>query len=273
MTSLTENRRVGRRRMMPGAAGSASSACIMHIGRIKACSTGKSKAPVRFGGVFFPSLSQLRAFDAVVRTGGISSAAAALRRSQPAVSQAVQKLERDLGVKLLHRQQYGCRLTESGQLFGNRLTAFWARIEAGIRAAAEANAQRDVPMAKLVRRVTRGQILALSELHHYGSFAEAARHSNVSITSLHRSARNLEHQLELKLLQTCHSGLNVNSAGALLAQQVDLALRELATAEEAITASRCEGSQRLVLDIRHSEDARLSQRPRFLRAVQIASGG
>jgi DNA-binding transcriptional LysR family regulator len=49
------------------------------------------------------NIDNLKAFDAVYKTGGFSSAAKIIFRSQPAVSLAVKSLEADLGVRLFDR--------------------------------------------------------------------------------------------------------------------------------------------------------------------------
>jgi DNA-binding transcriptional LysR family regulator len=59
---------------------------------------------------------RLEAFRAVALEGGFSRAAAVLRRTQPAVSQAVAALERDLGEALFVRAGRHTRLTAAGEL-------------------------------------------------------------------------------------------------------------------------------------------------------------
>ena len=59
----------------------------------------------------------LRTFLEIVRRGSFSSAAAALGITQPAVSQQVRRLERDLGVRLLERGGGRLRLTPEGERF------------------------------------------------------------------------------------------------------------------------------------------------------------
>lgn len=57
---------------------------------------------------------QLSYFLGVVTHGGFGRAATHLHVSQPALSQAVAALEKDLGVTLLHRVPSGVRLTDAG---------------------------------------------------------------------------------------------------------------------------------------------------------------
>jgi DNA-binding transcriptional LysR family regulator len=61
-------------------------------------------------------IRELRAFVAVVEEGGLSAAARRLHVSQSALSQTVQSLERQLGVRLLLRDYTGARPTEAGRV-------------------------------------------------------------------------------------------------------------------------------------------------------------
>ncbi|SJZ44261.1 LysR family transcriptional regulator, nitrogen assimilation regulatory protein [Enhydrobacter aerosaccus] len=60
-------------------------------------------------------LRQLRYFTAIAREGSLTAAARYLRIAQPALSQHVLALERELGARLLERGPRGVRLTESGK--------------------------------------------------------------------------------------------------------------------------------------------------------------
>lgn len=61
-------------------------------------------------------IRELRAFVAIAEDGGLSAAARQLHVSQSALSQTVQSLERQLGVKLLDRDHAGARPTDAGKV-------------------------------------------------------------------------------------------------------------------------------------------------------------
>lgn len=61
-------------------------------------------------------LRELSAFVAVVEEGGLSAAARRLHVSQPALSQTIGNLERELELKLLERSSTGARPTEAGSV-------------------------------------------------------------------------------------------------------------------------------------------------------------
>ena len=69
------------------------------------------------------SLEQWRSLQAVVDAGGYAQAAAALHKSQSAVTYAVQKIERQLKVKLFEIQGRKAHLTPSGRLLYRRAQA------------------------------------------------------------------------------------------------------------------------------------------------------
>jgi len=66
-------------------------------------------------------VQQARAFLAVARTGSVSRAARAVARTQPTVTMAVHKLERELKTKLLERAGRGVRLTRAGEALARSL--------------------------------------------------------------------------------------------------------------------------------------------------------
>lgn len=88
------------------------------------------------------SLRHFRFFVAVAETGQVSKAAAALFTSQPAVTEAIKKLETDMGVKLFDRSPKGVTLTYEGGIFLRRAkTVLAAAVDAML---APQQVQRDM---------------------------------------------------------------------------------------------------------------------------------
>ncbi len=79
-------------------------------------------------------LRELSAFVAVVEEGGLSAAARRLHVSQPALSQTISGLERELRVKLLERSSTGTRPTEAGVTLFGEAQAVLARYQHAVRA-------------------------------------------------------------------------------------------------------------------------------------------
>ncbi|MFE4967661.1 LysR substrate-binding domain-containing protein [Streptomyces sp. NPDC056660] len=78
-------------------------------------------------------LRELRAFVAVVEEGGLSAAARRLHVSQPALSQTISGLERQLGVRLLVRGRSGVRATDAGTALTGEARAVLARHDQALR--------------------------------------------------------------------------------------------------------------------------------------------
>lgn len=65
--------------------------------------------------------TEIRYFLEVATTGNFTKAAVKLRIGQSALSKAIERLESDLGVRLLDRGRKGARLTGQGQIFWRRV--------------------------------------------------------------------------------------------------------------------------------------------------------
>lgn len=72
---------------------------------------------------------QLKYFDAIVKYGSITKAAENLHISQPAVSQSIARLEKELTVPLFARHGKRLKLTNYGTLLYNRLPSILGAIE------------------------------------------------------------------------------------------------------------------------------------------------
>lgn len=75
------------------------------------------------------TLDQLRAFCAVVETGGFRAAADSLYRTQSAISVAIRNLEAGLGLILFNRSGYRPELTEAGAALYNKAAHLLAQAE------------------------------------------------------------------------------------------------------------------------------------------------
>jgi len=84
------------------------------------------------------TLTQLRSFLAVVRTGSVTAAADELIVTQPSVSAAITALSHELGTPLLERDGRGVRPTPAGTAFAPFATDVIGLLEKGRQAAREA---------------------------------------------------------------------------------------------------------------------------------------
>lgn len=79
-----------------------------------------------------PNIRHLRVFVEVSSAGGISQAAERVFLSQPAMTQAIAKLERLLGCRLFERQSNGMYLTEAGEIWEARVNSAFAVLRMGL---------------------------------------------------------------------------------------------------------------------------------------------
>ncbi|MDR5760301.1 LysR family transcriptional regulator [Caballeronia sp. LZ035] len=84
----------------------------------------------------------LKYFLAIADAGSVTRAAEVLDIAQPALSQALSRMERDLGVKLFSRTRRGAQLTPAGEAIVEDVRLSVARIAAASHRAREIGAQR-----------------------------------------------------------------------------------------------------------------------------------
>lgn len=169
------------------------------------------------------NLRHLKGFLAACEAGSISAAASALGTSQPALTQAVLKLEAHLDHRLFARRPRGLELTAEGTLVRDRVASAFKHLEEGMRAAAgrQLGAERRLSMTHL------RAFLALAEC---GSFVSAAIRTQQSSPAIHRSVRDLEAALGTPLVERRGQGVGINAAGRRFARMCRLALSEIEAA-------------------------------------------
>jgi LysR family transcriptional regulator, regulator for genes of the gallate degradation pathway len=187
----------------------------------------------------FPSLRQLRAFEAVARRKSIGAAAGELGLSQPAVTQMVAQIEAALAVNLLERRRTGTYLTALGSVLLPRVQRLLAYIQSALcdPAIGASLAGRETPKS-VENKITDTHIRALTAIADCGSFEAAARRLDISQPALHRSARDLERVIRRSLYQRMARGLAPTSQARELARRLKVALRELEYGVEEIRAAQ-----------------------------------
>ncbi|VWB94152.1 LysR family transcriptional regulator [Burkholderia aenigmatica] len=87
-------------------------------------------------------IRHVRYFLAIVDTGSFTRAASELGIAQPALSQALNRMEKELGVRLFDRSRRGATLTAAGLAMVDDLRLSLARLDAAAHRAGEIGAQR-----------------------------------------------------------------------------------------------------------------------------------
>ena len=182
-----------------------------------------------------PNLRHLRVFCEVARSRSVSAAAQVVHLSQPAVTQAIGKLEEDFGAALFERRFDGMYPTEIGAKFLVRAQAALDHLEAGAREAARVGLRnRDRSFSRFDRQMTATQLRALAAISESSNFSMAARAIGISQPSIHRAARNLEKVSGITFFNSAPEGVSLTHAAMALAQRTRLALAELRQARDEI---------------------------------------
>lgn len=186
--------------------------------------------------VHFANIRHLRAFREVAEQHGISAAAERVHLSQPAVTQAIAGLERQLEASLFERRSEGMFTTEIGAAFLVRVQRLFDHLEQGAEQACRVAARREnKPAFGFQNRVTAAQLRALVAIWENGSFSLAARDIGISQPSIHRAGRDLEKLSGMALFATTRKGIELTSQAEVFARAVKLAAAELRQGYDEIT--------------------------------------
>jgi LysR family transcriptional regulator of gallate degradation len=182
------------------------------------------------------SFRQLKLFESVGRLNSVRRASEECNLSQPAVTQALAKLEQQIGVMLLERRASGSYLNELGQIFHRRTTRLFDQIEQALITLGVPGAPAGVAM--VAKRISRSQARSLVAIVESGSFAQAAQSLDLSQASLQRAARDLEGNLRKSIFYRTAAGVVVTPAGVEFGRKVKLATQEIEWGIQEIEAAR-----------------------------------
>ncbi len=153
------------------------------------------------------NLRHLRAMAAIARLGSITAAAQAISITQPAITQALAKLESQLDHQLFERHPNGMTLMPAARIFA-------PRVETALRHVGS-------------RRVTMASLRALIALADAGSYAEASASTGLAQPSLHRAVRDLSLALKRSLVERRGKGITLTEQGRRTVRAFRLARAEL----------------------------------------------
>ncbi|HUO22339.1 MAG TPA: LysR family transcriptional regulator [Caulobacteraceae bacterium] len=181
------------------------------------------------------SLRHLKLFESVARLSSVRRASEECHLSQPAVTQAIAKLEEQIGLTLLERRASGSYLNDCGKIFQRRIQRLFAQIEEALEELGAPIGPTPIPI--IASRITRSQIRSLIAIVENGSFGQAARALQVSQASLHRAARDLEQNLRKTLYHRTAFGIMATPPAAEFARKLKLAAREIESGIEELEAA------------------------------------
>ncbi len=162
------------------------------------------------------NLRHLRALASITRLGSISAAAKAISISQPAITQALGKLETQLKQSLFERRSDGMVATAAASLFTPRIESALAHIAS--------------------HRVTMAQLHALVVLADSGSYSGASAETGLAQPSLHRAIGDLSIALKRSLVERRGKGVALTDQGRKTVRAFRLARAELEAGLSEITS-------------------------------------
>ncbi|MYK30949.1 MAG: LysR family transcriptional regulator, partial [Boseongicola sp. SB0670_bin_30] len=140
----------------------------------------------------FPNIRHMRVFLEAANCGSVSAAAERCHLSQPAATQALSRLEADLGTALLVRKRQRFALTRCGAAFERRVASALKHLQDGARAALRDAGLNKRRAPTFDQSVTSAQLRNLIAVANSGSFTVASRALGLSQPTVHRTARSLE---------------------------------------------------------------------------------
>lgn len=209
-----------------------------------------------------PNLRHMRVFLETARSGSVSAAAARCLLSQPAATQAIARLEAELGTPLLVRRTRRFTATACGALFVRRVEAALHHLHAGAKAALRGGTG---PRAAFDHLVTAAQLRALIAVAGSGSFTVAAQDLGLSQPTIHRAARSLEDVAGVPFFKSTASGVELTSAAQAFVLGAKLAQAEIRQGIEEI--GRELGDDRGTFTLGSLPLARSSIVPRAIHAL------
>lgn len=183
------------------------------------------------------NLRHLRVLLAVVETHSVTRAAETCHVSQPAVTQALAKMETTVGGPLFNRRPHGLFANALCELLAVRVRRAFACLDPAFEEVA--------PRLKVT--ATLSQLEALVAVRERENYTLAARHLGISQPTVHRAVSQLEREAGKPLFERTAYGTMATRAAQGLAQAARLAFAELAQAEADLAEARSEEAGALVI--------------------------
>lgn len=171
------------------------------------------------------SLRQLKFFESVGRVESVRKASVECSLSQPAVTQALAKLEYQIGTKLFERRSMGTYLNKMGRILYRRAVRFFGQLESAIAAVGAPGGAAMAPI--IAKRFSRSHIDCLVSIVDCGCFDRAAERLAITDSSLQRIARTIERNLGKAIFCSTAAGKMVTPEGEKLGHEMKLALQEI----------------------------------------------
>ena len=180
------------------------------------------------------NLRHLNAIGEIGRAGSMSAGAQRVNLSQPALAQAVSKVERVLGERLFERLPGGMVPTAAGRMLIIRIERAFRYLTQGVRLVRRS--ARLAPVAHIERWVAMAQLRALIAVESTSSYALAAQQIGLSQPAVHRAVRDLQQFLGTQLLVRVGRSVRPTDTASRFVRFARLMLAELRTGLDEIGA-------------------------------------
>lgn len=205
------------------------------------------------------NLRHLKAVAKIVELGTVNAAAGAVNLSQPAITQALGRIEKQIGLPLFERRFDGMIATDAARLLAPRIDAAMAHLKSP--------------------HVTMSRLRAMLALADCGSYAAASKASGLSIPSIHRAVADLATAMRRRLVERRGKIVALTEAGYGAVQDFRLARIELETGLSELDALKGRETRRIAIGAMPLSRARVlpAAVTRFIRRhpgvrLQIAEG-
>lgn len=183
-----------------------------------------------------PNLRILRVFEAVGRLESVSGAARAIHISQPAVTQAIAKLEDLMGEHLFDRRSRGTYLTAEGVALHRNTTRLLGAIEAALYVLRPDLS--DLQVQTVLNKITSAQLEWLIAVVECTTTKAAAERYGSQEGSINRSLRELERSVGVQLLRRNAGGVQMTQQGVTFATSIAFAFNEYSAATQTLASTR-----------------------------------
>lgn len=167
------------------------------------------------------NLRHLRVFLSVTESGSVTKAAEQCNVSQPAVTQAIAKLEQLLGHELFNRTPRGLFVSAAGRRLATRVQRAFDYLDPALEEFSN----------RMKVTSTAAQLEALLAVREMENFTLAAKRLKIAQPTVHRAISQLEKEAGKTLFERSAHGTVATRQTQNLAQAVRLAFAELAQAD------------------------------------------
>jgi len=194
-------------------------------------------------------LHALRCVDAVARAGSVRGAAELMHLSQPAVTRAIQGIERSQGAALFERGARGMLPSLIGKRVAARSAALLDHLRRAALDACERREATETRARRFAASVDASSLKALYVVALTGTEVAAGLALRTSQPAIHYALRRLEERSGVQLMHRSLRGSRLTDAGERMLYGIKLAFQEVRALESELAAWRGELHGKVVIGV------------------------